>query len=334
MKANISVHSYSLPLVCPLDLAGEWMESREGWLVELVTESGQRGWGEVAPLPGASSRGELSAVPEWNPELFDSERVTPSVSCGLDMAFFNLRDGDSMPDPLKMLEVKPRDIPINALLIGEPDNMVLQARVAQREGYRTMKIKVGRRSPATEVQILHKINQAVSDDVVFRLDANRSWVEEDADRYLDVLSEMNIEYVEEPFADPHYSLSWSERTGVPVALDESIRSLEPAALHAYAGIRAVVLKPTLMGGLVRCATYAEAARDIGAYPVVSALMESGVGTLSLARFATAVCDPETAVGLDTYRWLSDDVLSPRLQFKDGCLSADQLDWQQYSVSVG
>lgn len=334
MKANISVHSYSLPLVCPLDLAGEWMESRAGCLVELIAASGQRGWGEIAPLPGANSREELYAVPEWNPDRFDAEHVTPSVRCGLDMAFFNLDDRTAMPEPLKSLEVKPRDVPVNALLLGDPDDMLHQARVAQHEGYRTMKIKVGRRSPATEVQILHKINQVVSGDVVFRLDANRSWIAEEADRYLDVLSEMNVEYVEEPFADPRYSLAWSERTGVPVALDESIRSLEPSALQAYTGIRAIVLKPTLVGGLVRCVELAEAAQSMGAYPVISALMESGVGTLSLARFATAVCDPETAVGLDTYRWLNDDVLSPRLQFKEGCLSADQLDWQQYSVSVG
>ncbi len=334
MKAHISVHSYSIPLVCPLDLAGEWIESREGWLVELTSETGQKGWGEIAPLPGASSRGELTAVPEWNPELFDAERVTPSVSCGLDMAFFNLGDRDAMPEPLRSLEVKPRDVPINALLLGDPEDMLLQARAAQREGFKTMKLKVGRRAPAAEIQVLYQINQAVSDEVTFRLDANRSWVPEEADRYLDVLSEMNVEYVEEPFADPHYSLSWSQRTGVPVALDESLRALEPAALHSYAGIRAIVLKPTLMGGLVRCALFAEAARDIGAYPVMSAMMESGVGTLTYARFAAAICDPETAVGLDTYRWLSDDVLSPRLQFKNGCLRADQLDWQQYTISAG
>jgi len=42
--------------------------------------------------------------------------------------------------------------------------------------------------------------------------------------------------------------------------------------------------------------------------VISAAFESGVGIGKLAHFTAAYCRPNEPVGLDTYAWLSDDVL--------------------------
>lgn len=334
MSVTIAIHPYHVPLICPLKLGGEWVEERTGWLVELASPNGNKGWGEIAPLPGVSSAEELQTVQDWDGERVEGSMVTPSVRCGMDMAFFNLRDPDFMPTPLKSLPIADRDVPVNALLIGELDDMLKQARAAMREGYQTLKIKVGRADPADEIKLLHAINQVISDEIKLRLDANRAWNPAEADKYLDVISQMNVEYIEEPFSDPRASLAWSQGTGVPVALDESLRSVEPEVLHIFAGMRAVILKPTLLGGLARCAAYAEAARDCGAYPVVSAMLEAGVGTLTLARFAAAICDEDTAAGLDTYRWLSADVLEPRLRFEQGCMTQAAMDWSSYTVRPG
>ncbi len=324
------MHPYELPLICPLQLGRETLETRSGWIIVLKSVQGQVGWGDIAPLPGMSTADELQRIAAWDGERVDHSIITPSVRCGLDMAFYNLGDPELVPAPLNDLAASEQAVPVNALLIGELDDMVKQARAAVREGYRTLKIKVGRQDQASEIDMLHELNRQVPDEVVFRLDANRAWTPDHADRYLDVLAEMSVEYVEEPFAEPRASLSWAMRTGVPVALDESLRTMGPADLHAYAGIRAVVLKPTLLGGLVQCAEWAKAARDIGAYPVISAMMESGVGTATLGRFAAALCDPETAVGLDTYRWLAEDVIEPRLSFRDGMLPAENWAWDRYT----
>lgn len=333
MSMSIAIHPYRLPLICPLRLGGEWVEERTGWLIELSNQNGTKGWGEIAPLPGVSSEEELATMDDWNAERVDSSIITPSVRCGLDMAFLNLNDPDYLPTELRTLPLATRNVPVNALLIGELDDMLKQARAAMREGYHTLKVKVGRAEPSEEIQLLYSINQVISDEVKLRLDANRAWNPDDADKYLDVLSQMNVEYIEEPFPEPRASLAWSQGTGIPIALDESLKTIKPQDLHTYAGIRAVVLKPTLLGGIAHSAEYAKAATEMGAYPVVSSMLESGVGTATLARFAAAICDEDTAVGLDTYRWLAQDVLTPRLRFQEGQLAADQMDVSQFEIRL-
>lgn len=333
MNVDINMHPYALPLICPLELAGEEVAQRTGWLVELTNGEGRRAWGEIAPLPGMSSAEELAAMDSWNGEQLETGTITPSVRCGLDMAFFNLGASELMPKPLRDLKPRHESVAINALLIGTVDDMLKQEQAAVREGYRTIKIKVGRQAVADEVKLLHTINAHASDEVQFRLDVNRAWTPDDADRYLSVLTEMNVEYVEEPFADPRASLAWSQGTGVPIAFDESLRSLGPEELKSYAGLRAVILKPTFLGGFCRCMEFVRVAREIGAYPVVSAMLESGVGVISMARFAACLTDEEVAAGLDTYRWLARDVLDPRPVFREGRITADMWDWSRYRVTV-
>lgn len=333
MNVGINIHPYELPLICPLQLGGEMMETRSGWLVEVTDGNGRTGWGEIAPLPGMSSQEELNALEQWDGERVEAGSITPSVRCGLDMALFNLGDPEIMPKPLRDLKPQHDSLGINALLIGTITDMLKQEQAAAREGYRTIKIKVGRQDIDQELRLLHTINAHAADEVQFRLDANRSWTPNDADRYLSVLTEMNVEYVEEPFADPRASLAWSQGTGVPMAFDESLRAIEPETLKNYAGLRAVILKPTLLGGFCRCVAYANAAREIGAYPVISAMLESGVGIISMARFAACLTEEDVAAGLDTYRWIARDVLHPRPSMSGGRMAAETWDLSRYRIQA-
>jgi len=88
--------------------------------------------------------------------------------------------------------------------------------------------------------------------------------------------------------------------------------MEPEALvdHAYA--RAVVLKPTLVGGVSRTLRFAERAALLGMQPIISSAYETGVGTAALVALAAGVGGEEVPAGLDTYRRLAGDVLRPRL----------------------
>jgi o-succinylbenzoate synthase len=56
--------------------------------------------------------------------------------------------------------------------------------------------------------------------------------------------------------------------GVPVALDESIVSTVPEALEGHAYARAVVLKPTLLGGISRALRFAHGASPMAPRPSV------------------------------------------------------------------
>lgn len=73
--------------------------------------------------------------------------------------------------------------------------------------------------------------------------------------------------------------------GVPVALDESLLGMEPQELEEQRYARAVVLKPMLVGGILRTLRLAQSALSLGMMPVVSSAYESGVGTAALVALA-------------------------------------------------
>jgi O-succinylbenzoate synthase len=79
--------------------------------------------------------------------------------------------------------------------------------------------------------------------------------------------------------------------------------------HGYA--RAVVLKPTLLGGISPTLRLVNRAKELGITPVISSAYETGVGTLALVALAAGVGDKDVPAGLDTYRRLAGDVLVPR-----------------------
>jgi o-succinylbenzoate synthase len=123
---------------------------------------------------------------------------------------------------------------------------------------------------------------------------------------------LGFEYVEEPLANPARLSTFVRNCDVPVALDETLAGMQPEALEEHEYARAVVLKPTLIGGLSRTLRFADVASRLGMKTVISSAYETGVGTAALVALAAGVGDEEVAAGLDTYRWLAGDVLRPRL----------------------
>jgi len=95
-------------------------------------------------------------------------------------------------------------------------------------------------------------------------------------------------------------------------LDESLVGMEPEALEDHGYARAVVLKPTLLGGISRTLRFADAASRLDMKPVIGSAYETGVGTAALISLAAGMGGEGIPAGLDTYRRLAKDVLRPRL----------------------
>ena len=110
-----------------------------------------------------------------------------------------------------------------------------------------------------------------------------------------------------------------DATGIAVALDESLLELRPDDLERRGAIGAVVLKPTLPGGVERAREWIARALEMNVRPVVSGCFESGIGTLALAELAWSSTADAVPAGLDTYRWLEADVVRPRIPLRSGAI---------------
>jgi O-succinylbenzoate synthase len=337
--AEVQLYRYRLPLTAPLQLKGETVSARTGVLVAIKDESGACGWGDVAPLPGFSAETLAEAtdrleawartcagrpVPEtWGDVAELAMEAPASVRFGVELAWADLmatRQNGMLPE---IWTADPRStVALNALLTGPPDAVLAEADRLVAEGYRAAKLKVGRRELPTEIELVRALTERHGPDLRLRLDANRAWSLDEARRFVAGIDPSTIDYLEEPLVDPSHLPELAD-TGCPVALDETMRDLSAGELDQHGYASAVVLKPSLVGGLAHTLRVARRAVELGMTPVVSAAYESGIGLRGLVALAASFPDNAPA-GLDTYRRFQSDVVAPRLPLSEPAIDVAEL----------
>ena len=343
---RFEVFRYAVPLRAPLMLKGASLATRDGVLLRLEDAQGAVGWGEAAPLPGFSRETpdeagkdllalksalldqEIAGHP-LDPDgalarRLDARAPAPSARFAVELAAGTLYAAARQTTLPPILSATPRaTVTLNGLLMGTPDALPGAARRLRADGYRAAKLKVGRQRVADEVSLVHAVADALGPDIRLRLDANRAWAFDDAARFAEGIRGVAIDYIEEPLADPRQMPSFAARfPALPVALDESVVGLSPEGLTAHAYARALVLKPTFLGGLVPTRRLARQAEALGMTSVLSAAFETGLGLRGLIGLAASLAD--IPAGLDTYRRLADDLLDPPLVWQGGAIDVAAL----------
>ncbi len=331
----------------PVPLKGAQLHSREGLLLELTGENGVSGWGETSPLPGFS-RESLDEAGRQLHELasslmgnvlagarsshdapliheLDHRELWPSSRFGFELAACNLyaaSQGKSLPEVLS--EESGTSVSLNGLLAGSEEWVLEEAHRMLDVGYEAVKLKVGTRGIGEDARLVGAVAEVLGDAVALRLDANRAWSFEEAVEFFQATSGLRYEYVEEPLAEPKGLSRLASEYGVLVALDESLVGMEPEELRGHRYARAVVLKPTLLGGISRTLRLAREAERLGIVPVISSAYETGVGTAALISLAANIGGGGIPAGLDTYRRLAADVLEPALDLSTPRVSVWQV----------
>lgn len=330
--STVRLYQYALPLTTPLQLAGETQSHRRGLLVRLDTERGAVGWGDAAPLPGFSTETlddvvehACATAPEWPgtyiPESGDdlSQSLSafpvgndcpPSLQFATESALAHLLAATHATSLPTVLGTPRSSVSLNALITDLGEDAPPQAARLRERGYRAVKVKVGRTRVEDEVEGLRAIRKALGDDIALRADANRAWSLEQAVAFAEATRTVEMAYVEEPLTNPTRIPELAARTELPIALDETTREVDASVLREDAPVAAVVLKPTLLGGLRAIRQWNQEARANDVTPVISAAYESGIGLRMLV--ALAAVGPDTPVGLSTYDRLAADVITSRL----------------------
>ena len=351
MKIN-RVHQslYRLPLRASLPGTPKYKTERRGIIVGLESGDGAIGWGDIAPLEGFSveTLNEAhAALTAYIPELLEvdidcdllplRDSVLRSLAqadffssfrFGLETALLNLcalRSG--VPWHRVLTNTCCDSITVNALANG--DHVEDEIHECITQGYRHVKIKIGKLTPERAAEIVTNAVQTGGDRLVLRLDVNRMWSLDTAIQFLGLAQDLPIEYIEEPVNSVSGLKEFINRSEISVALDESLSDLD----HLIEGVSAIIIKPTLRGGISGSLKLADDARCAGAMPIVSSAFESGVGMRALIQLAAVIGDCDIPVGLDTYRCFADDILIPQLDINHPVLDVDTVVSSRVHVRV-
>ncbi|GAB4300057.1 MAG: o-succinylbenzoate synthase [Thiohalomonadaceae bacterium] len=316
------LHPYALPLRRPWVAARAVLHERRGALLALTGDDGLTGWGDCAPLPSTSDTAPtfaaLTALARELPGLEHEAALAlavslPEVRWALETALFDLaarQRGVPLAVQLGVQDFSGR-VAVNAALGALDAHTVQRAVAVQAQGYAYAKIKVGVGRIADELALLHEIHSATAGRLRLRLDANRAWGEREAQHFLNAITPLSIDAVEEPLAQPSLSQlrALQQDLSYAIAVDESLPQFGNAALLAANAVRRLVIKPARIGGLLATRALAARAQDAGMEVVLTSVVDSAVGVAAAAHLAAAIA-PDIAHGLATLDWLAADVATP------------------------
>lgn len=340
MRINaIRTRSVRVPLSVPAKWSGGTRETASAILVEIHTDEGLVGYGEgVGPtlptiqtiidreltplLLGADPRRMEFLLHKMEEQVVNWSELGRYAIAAVEMALWDLKGkwlNASVTDLLGGIYREAVDY-IGYLFIEPPDINAQQAMEYVRQGFRTLKVKVGR-DPTLDVERIKAIRQAVGPNIKIRVDANMAWNPTTAIKVLRQMEPFDIQYAEQPV--PWYDLDGMARVrnsvAIPIAADESCTGFQEAlALVQHQACDVFVVYVSEAGGLIRAQQIVRLAEEVGIACVLGTWAELGIGTIAgLHLIASSRNFP---FANDThYPMMQDDILSPMLMFQDGQL---------------
>ena len=257
-----SRHRLSVPFAAPYRTAAGTATERELLVVRLADDDGLTGWGEGAPL-GPLGPTETLAAEEM--ALLDLEAR---------------RAGRPLAGPLA------GPVPVNMTLPGGAvAEVAAAAATGAADGFECFKVKVGL---GDDVERVAAVRDAIGPHGVIRLDANGAWGAEEAIGHLDRLAELGIELVEQPCRTLAELAEVRFAAGVPIAADESVRTVADLLRAAELGacdLACVKISPA--GGVNAARDLVAAARANGIEPYLASALDGPLGIAAALQLASA-----------------------------------------------
>ncbi|PAY21612.1 mandelate racemase [Rhodopirellula sp. SM50] len=257
---------------------GKSVDVFDSTVVQVETDSGVVGFGEVCPLGPvylpAYAAGARAGMQELAPQLIGEDptqlwalnhkmdRVMkghPYVKTAIDMACWDILG-------------KVSGLPVCTLLGGRfGDDVVLYRAISQRpaaemadnvagyraEGYRRFQLKVGGKADE-DIERIRAVREILQSGDKLVADANTGWLMHEAMRVVAAVRDVDV-YIEQPCATYQQCLTIRQNTNLPFILDEVIDSVDAILKGASdRAMDAVNIKISKFGGL----TKAKQARDL------------------------------------------------------------------------
>lgn len=347
---KITAEKYDLSLVEPFRISLGTITKANNILVQIFSDdsgdiSGDRfkdnskddfenlvGIGEGSPtykITGDNQEGALAFVQDIAPLLVGQELDIQAIDetlnsfvnmtgakAAINIAIYDLIGKELSKPIFKLLGGYRKEIETD-LTIGilTPQEVREKAIDAISKGFKILKIKV----EGDVEQDLKRI-EAISDlGVKIRLDANQGFTPKDAVKFIQKLSNFEIELIEQPvpFWDIDGLKYVKENSDIPVFADESVHLARDALkLVQEKCVDGINIKLMKCGGLSEAIKIINIAEAAGIPCMIGCMLESRVSLTAAAHLALAFKNIKY-VDLDSHLFLKEDPVSGGMEIKNG-----------------
>ena len=334
---GLTTYRVRIPLKYPVKWSGGTRYSAPALIVRITTDEGITGFGEcVGPtIPTVEAivehefRQFLLGRDPLKTELLvrrmeefarNWTQMGAYAISGLEMALLDIK-GKALGTPIYNLlggACKQQVEYAGYLFIDSPEENAKKAVAYQQEGYKEIKLKVGR-NLSQDIETMEAIRNAVGWDMKIRIDANMNWNVPTAVKWIKALTKFDLQYVEQPVPDFDLDAMSAVRraVGVPIAADEGCSTVERALAHIKKEACDVfVVYVSEAGGLTRARQIAAMADACGMWCTMGTWAETGVATAAGMHAIASSCN--FVFSNDTHYMLQEgDILTNPLEIVDG-----------------
>ena len=306
---KIETARVSIPLVTPFKTALRTVDSVNDIVVRITTDDGQTGFGEAPPtavITGDTQGSIITAIEEFMvPALIGMEienmdgimrklhgciLKNSSAKAAVDMAVYDLFAKSCKKPLYKVLGGGQREIETDLTIsVNDVEEMVSDSLRATSQGFRILKIKVGKES-RKDVERIKSIRQAVGPDIKLRIDANQGWSPKEAVRIIRTLEDMGIDMdlVEQPVnAHDFEGMKFvTSQVYTPILADESVFSPEDAIqIIRERAADLINIKLMKTGGIYEALKICAIAESFGVECMIGCMLESKIAVSAAAHLA-------------------------------------------------
>jgi L-alanine-DL-glutamate epimerase-like enolase superfamily enzyme len=274
-------------------------------VVEVLTDTGRSGWGEVCPLGPAYlpafARGARTGIAELAPHLLGTDplaldelnrrmdtamRGHPYVKSAIDIACWDLL-GQASSLPLATLmggHVGESFALYRAISQDTPEAMAGRIAQYREQGYRKFQLKVGG-DPDTDIDRIRAAAARLERGDVLIADANTGWTQHAAIRVADAVRDVDV-YLEQPCRSYEECLAVRRHTNRPFVLDEVIDGIDAVVRgHADQAMDVINLKIAKVGGLTRARQIRDLCVSLGIAMTIEDTWGGDIVTAAIAHLA-------------------------------------------------
>ena len=193
-----------------------------------------------------------------------------------------------------------------------------------KDGFTVFKLKVGRNRIEEDIELVNTVISLIDGKASLRLDANQAWDINEALRFFQNIDVNKVEYIEEPLKNSIELQDLLAKLNIPIALDENILEFFENQKISPSKIKAIIIKPTMIGGVEKSIQLVRFAEENGILPVISDTFQSGVGLSMLISISSSIADKSIAMGFDTYTWIKQDLLQNKINISQGRVLCNEI----------